>query len=97
VPTFRNNPHLHHPNIEVMKETGTFKTVVLILTEDIAVDLRNSLTWRKPTHPCSRLVTNVFQLNIHWAEVHETILYCLVVRAMRKFDFWFVTSGTPNK
>jgi hypothetical protein len=44
---------------------------VPLLTAKSAVDLGRDMRWRKQTAFCMWPVTNIFQLQIHWAEVHS--------------------------
>jgi hypothetical protein len=41
---------------------------VQIVTVQFAVDLGSGLRWAKSTVPCLFLLTDVFQLKIHWPE-----------------------------
>jgi hypothetical protein len=45
------------------------KKVVLILTEEFAVDLESCLHWGKLTLFCLWPVTEIFRLKIHWGDV----------------------------
>jgi hypothetical protein len=47
---------------------------VQIVTVKFAVDLGSGLRWAKPRVPCLLLLTDVFHLKIHWAEVQSCFL-----------------------
>jgi hypothetical protein len=47
---------------------------VQLVTVEFAVDLGSGLRWVKTPAPCLLLLTEVFQLKIHWAEVQSCLM-----------------------
>jgi len=83
------------------------KIFLFLLTEKTAADRRSCLCWGTPTHPYLWPVTDVFQLNVHWAAVQLcfiasgimhlfSVVFC-VVRTAHAFDFRLVMKAVPNK
>jgi hypothetical protein len=79
-----------------------------LLTEKIAVDRRSCWCWGKPTFLYLWPVTDVFQLNMHCAEVQLRFFFAFdiihlfsvvfyVVRTAHKLDFGLVMKAEPNK
>jgi hypothetical protein len=87
--------------------TGTKYFWSYWLREKIAAHRRSCLCWGTPTHPYLWPVTDVFQLNVHWAAVqlcfiafgiiHLFSVVFYVVRTAQKFDFRLVMKSVPNK
>jgi hypothetical protein len=49
--------------------------LLLVLTAEFSVDLGSCLRLRKHTRLCFLLLTDVFYLKIHWAEVQSCFLF----------------------